>query len=349
MPALAVGRELRRLAPDLEILYIGAGASIEERLAKVEDYRFEAVSISPLRRGVLLPNVMVPFKAVYSVIEAMWLLNRNGAVGVFGSGGFSCWPACAAARQLRLPYFLEDGNAYPGLVTRLLAKKATRIYTAYEETSRHLKIANDKVVLAGIPVSSRIGGGDAVSARRELGLDESRFTILATGGSGGSKTINRAVGEAETRLLDKGFNLIWQTGKQMETLPTISSEQRTRLLVERFLEPPRMALALRACDLAITRCGMMSLAELAVAGKPAILIPFPYSAEGHQEANAKAVSAAGAGEMVLDKDFNADRLMELVEHLSNPDRYEKATTAMKSLAKPDAASKIAENILKCLG
>ena len=349
MPALAVGRELQRLAADLEILYIGAANSIEERMAKGEGYRFAAVKIAPLRRGVIIPNLMMPYKAAYSVIEAMWLLNRNGVVGVFGSGGFSSWPACAAARQLRLPYFLEDGNAYPGLVVRLLAKRARRVYTAYDVTSQHLKLKGDQSIVAGIPVSSRIVGGDTVSARREMGLDESRFTILATGGSGGSKTINRAVEESLKKLLGKGFNVIWQTGKQIETLPAIPPAQQSRMLIERFLEPPRMALALKACDLAITRCGMMSLAELAVAGKPAILIPFPYSAEGHQEANAKAVSAAGGGVMVLDKDFSAERLGELVEELSDPAKSAKMTAAMKALGRPDAATRIAEDILKSLG
>lgn len=349
MPALAVAREIRSQAPSLRLLYIGAPGSIEEKLAKAEKVPFEAVSISPLRRGVIIPNLLVPLQAATSMIRAMWILKKQGAIGVFGSGGFSSWPATAAARQLRLPYFLEDGNAYPGIVTRLLARRASRLFLAYEETAKHLRAKPSQTRLTGVPVSNLVGKENLIEARRELGLDEGRLTILATGGSGGAKTINRAIGEAKEELLRRGYNLIWQTGKQLETLPEVEPEFGKRMIIERFLDPVRMAQAIRACDIAVTRCGMMSLAELAVAGKPAILVPFPHSAEGHQEANACAVEAAGGGRYIRDADFEARSLLEALTEMESSEVLQRMATAQRALAKPNAAKEIAKDILDYLG
>jgi len=346
MPALAVGRELRKFKPDWEFIYIGAYDSIEERLAKGDGYRFLGVNISPLRRGVILPNLRVPYQAIASVVKTMWCLNREGVIGVFGSGGFSSWPACAAARQLHLPYFLEDGNAFPGLVTRLLARKASQIYLAYDETARKLKLDSSRYTLSGIPVSSLVGATSQAVAREALGLETGRFTLLATGGSGGARSINRALSEAWEKLIDSGMNIIWQTGKQIEALPEVPAALRSRMIVERFLDPARMAQALSSSDLALTRCGMMTLAELAVAGRPAILVPFPFSAEGHQEANAKAVSEAGGGVMILDREFNPDRLLEAVTEIRASKLHEAMSAAMLRLSKPGAAGTIAEDIIR---
>lgn len=348
IPALAVGRELNALRPDLELLYIGAPNSLEERLARAEDIAFAAVSISPLRRGVMLPNLNVPVKALLSVAQAGRHLKKHRARFVFGSGGFSSWPACAAARLLRLPYFLEDGNAYPGLVTRLLAPAAARVYLSHNETRRHLRIRPDRALLTGVPVSSRIGADDQKNARRALGLAPDRTTILATGGSGGAQTINRAMNEAQEELLSKGFNIIWQTGKQWDGSMDVPVGLKERLLIERFLDPPRMALGLSAADIAVARCGMMTLAELAALGVPAILVPFPHSAEGHQEANARAIVAAGGGLMILDRDLTGGSLQKAVVEMLAQKRYASLKEGMKSLARPDAARRMAEDILGVL-
>jgi UDP-N-acetylglucosamine--N-acetylmuramyl-(pentapeptide) pyrophosphoryl-undecaprenol N-acetylglucosamine transferase len=346
MPALAVAGELRRQRPQAELIYIGASGSIEERLAKAENIDFYSVPIKPLRRGVIFQNFMVPFLAVWSVAKAAGMLKRNGVKFVFGSGGFSSWPACGAARLTGVRYFLADGNAFPGLVTRLLAGKASRIYIAFEAIRRRLKMPAEKFLLSGYPVSGRLR--EPVSkedARRQLGLNPETPCLLVTGGSGGSKTINNAINSAIPQLLEDGCSVIWQCGKQWGEIPTRESWQG-RVLCERFLEPARMATAITAADVAVTRCGIMTLSELAVAGIPSVLVPFPFSAEGHQEANARAIEEAGGGIVILDRDLTADSLRQGIQQIRNGDRYPAMVKAMKAASRPDAARMMVEDMLR---
>lgn len=347
-PALAVCREIRRLRPDAEILYIGAPGSIEERLSRGDAIPFVPVNISPLRRKVFFANLAVPFRAVMSILKASKAMKRHRTLAVFGSGGYSSWPACASAKRMGIPYFLEDGNAYPGLVTRLLAANATKIYTAYTETAGHLKVGDDRVVIAGVPVSDRFSEAGKEEARRELELDPHRFTILATGGSGGARNINKTIDQVKEKLLGEGFNLIWQTGKQWDTPIAVPSGMEHRLMIDRFYPPAVMALAVSAADVAVTRCGMMSLAEMAVAGKPAILVPFPYSAEGHQEKNAQAVAAAGGGKMILDREFTPETFFRALNEMSQPGVADAMSLAMKKIARPDAARIIAKDLIETI-
>ncbi len=345
MPALAVGRELRKQSPGIKLIYVGNTGSLEERLAMVEGIDFFSVSIKPLRRGVLFPNLAVPFLAGNSIIQARKILRQNNVKMVFGSGGFSSWPACAAARFMRLPYYLTDGNAYPGLVTRLLGRKAAKIYIAFDQTKDYFGSNANNFLLTGFPVSDSIGRLNKHEARIALGLDPDRITLLATGGSGGARTINQAISGAKDALIEQGYNLIWQTGKQWETENATDTNSSRNFLVEKFLEPARMAAAIAAADIAVTRCGIMTLSELAVAGLPALLVPFPYSAEGHQEANAQAVEMAGGGIMIRDKDLTPERLLQTLNETINQGTLARMSANFLKLARPDAARLIAANML----
>jgi len=348
MPALAVGEEILRQAPGTRLIFIGNRNSLEERLAKAASIDFYPVSIKPLRRGVILPNLGVPFKAGLSVLEAFRILKKNNAKMVFGSGGFSAWPACAAARFGRVPYFLCDGNAYPGLVTRLLGRNAARIYATFEITKTCFKKNAGNVILTGFPVSDSLGRLTKKEARISLGLNAESMTILATGGSGGARTINRTLAEIKKTLLDKGYNLIWQTGKLWDSEKEAIAEMSSNSLVEKFLEPARMAAAIRAADLAVTRCGIMTLSEFAVAGLPAILVPFPHSAEGHQEANAVAVQAAGGGVMIKDHELTPKKLLQTIDELFTPLRLNSMAEGIRKFAKPDAANRIVRDMLETI-
>lgn len=345
IPALAVGREFVRQVSDARLIYIGNPGSLEERLAKSHSIEFFPIEVKPLRRGVIFPNLTMPFLAVSSIIKAGRILRSNKVNLVFGSGGFSSWPGCAAARFGGMPYFLTDGNAFPGLVTRLLGRKASRIYIAFSEIKNNFKNPADNFLLTGFPVSEAIGKLTKSEARVKLGIRQDKTTILVTGGSGGARSINKAVSQIKQYLLAKDYNLIWQTGNLWDTDKETVHESLGQMLIAKFFEPSRMAEALSAADLAITRCGIMTLSELAVAGLPAVMIPFPFSAEGHQEANARAIESSGGGVMIRDTELTPEKLFDTIESLLESDRLKSMQEGILRFARPDAASRIVRDML----
>ncbi len=216
IPALSICRKIKEFRPDTEILYIGARGSLEERLATREGYPFRSVWISSLRRGRIVSNLMLPLKMKVSLIQAIVHLSRHRPDMVIGTGGFSAWPACTAARITRRPYVLQEQNAYPGLVTRLLARGARRIYIGYEDVTKKLNVKKDRFLLTGNPIQTETDRISLLEARRILGLEQSNSTLFVTGGSGGAASINRVIDQVKDKLLARGYNLIWQTGKHWE-------------------------------------------------------------------------------------------------------------------------------------
>ncbi|NQT33758.1 undecaprenyldiphospho-muramoylpentapeptide beta-N-acetylglucosaminyltransferase [bacterium] len=346
IPALSICRKIKELKPEVNFLYIGAAGSIEERMAKEEGYKFSRVWISSLERGKIKSNLILPFKVVISICQAIVYLLKHRAKFVLGTGGFSAFPACAAARVTGRPYVLWEPNAYPGLVTRLMARGANRIYISFNEVMKKLPGRAERFMLTGNPVQIVTGETTPDEARSLLGLEPDRSTIFVTGGSGGAKSINTAVDQAKNDLLDMGFNLIWQTGKQWETEPETASKYENRVVMDRFFNRKRMSLAYSAADMAVARCGAMTLSELAAVGLPALLIPFPYSADGHQEANAREVEAAGGCKVLLDEDLSPTSLIEAIKEITRPDKRREMAEAMKEMARTDAAERIALDILE---
>jgi len=345
VPALNICRELKARVPEVEIIYIGARGSLEERLARGEGLPFRRVWTTYLRRGFSPKNVLVPVVAFVSVFQGLWHLVAGRIRLVIATGGYSAWPAVAAAKWAAVPYFLQEQNAYPGLVTKLLARGARRIYLGQVEAGRHLSARPDQMLHTGNPVIVEEVAESRSEARSTLGIDPGRFTVLATGGSGGARSINEAIEAVRGEIIERGYNLIWQVGKQWDAEPVVPEHLIGRMVVARFFDRRRMSLAMSAADLAVARCGAMTLAELALFGLPAILVPYPHATEGHQEANGRAYQSAGAGRMILDRDFNGKMLMETIDNILSKGEIPRMAEAMKGLARPDAARRIVEDIL----
>ena len=253
-----------------------------------------------------------------------------------------------------LPYVLQEQNAAPGLVTKMLAGGAGRVYLGYPEAARYLKVRKGRTIHSGNPTqieaaNFKSSDTQAVTvARAALGLEPAKMTVFVTGGSGGARTLNQAADQIKGELIKRGYNFIWQTGKQWDSQPEATGEFKGRMFMERFLDRETMNRAYLAADVVVARCGAITLAELAIAGRPAVLAPFPYAAGGHQEANARAMEAAGAAVMILDKDLTIEKLLKAIDEISEPQRRRQMAAAMRGLAHPDAADVIAADILKLL-
>lgn len=345
IPALNISNAIKTLKPEIEIIYVGAKGSLEERLAAEAGYPFKRVRTIYLRRRISLKNLLVPFISMFSILHVVRWLVANKIRLVIGTGGYSAFPLTSAARLIGKSYVIQEQNAYPGLVTRLLAGGAKRIYLGYEAAAQHLKAAPERILHTGNPVSFDNGVANQKDARRQFGVDEDRFTVFVTGGSGGAGSINKAVDGARESLINHGYNIIWQVGKQWNGELTVPDEFRNRFVIRRFLDKRSMSLAYSASDLVVARCGAMTLAELAQAGLPAVLIPYPYATGGHQEANGRAVESVGGAVVILDNELKADILTKTINNLMETERFSIMADAMRSLARPDAVTRIAEDIL----
>ncbi|MCF7811755.1 UDP-N-acetylglucosamine--N-acetylmuramyl-(pentapeptide) pyrophosphoryl-undecaprenol N-acetylglucosamine transferase, partial [bacterium] len=308
-------------------------------------YKFCPVWISFLKRDSLIPNLILPLKCIVSLRQAIGYLKKYKIDLVIGTGGFSAWPACTAAKWSGKPYFLQEQNAIPGLVTRLSAKKAARIYIGYKDIINRLKVDKTKFLITGNPVHLRIGSIDKSEARQRLGLNTERQTLMVTGGSAGASSINKVIDKIKEEIIERGLNLIWQTGRNWGGNMEVPDKLKDRLIIQRFFDMESMSLVYDASDLAVTRCGAMTLAELAVAGIPAVLVPYPYAAEGHQEQNARAIEKTGAAMVILDKNLDSKMLMIAIENIMQKDKKTEMSTAMKEIAMEDAVDRIAEDIL----
>ncbi len=296
-PALAVAREA--LADGLSVVAIGAAGGIEERLSSEAGVGFVGVSAGKWHRG--RPDPAQAVRAAAGVFQAVRALKRLRPRVVVGFGGFASFPGAAAALRLGVPLALHEGNAYPSVVNRWLARRAQLVVSAQEEALAHLAGVRRSLV---VPFPVREARYERAAARAALGLPEDAVVTLVMGGSQGSATLNREVPSAFRRLVseaagDAGHHVVHAAGLGREAevdasgLPTYS--------VRGYVDS---AQAWSAADLAITRSGVGTLSEAAFHGVPLVMVPLPGSAEDHQLHNARAVMAAGAGLVVEEKDVS---------------------------------------------
>jgi UDP-N-acetylglucosamine--N-acetylmuramyl-(pentapeptide) pyrophosphoryl-undecaprenol N-acetylglucosamine transferase len=331
MPALAVARELR--ARGHAVRFIGTQRGLEAKLAPAEGFPIEWIEIGGLQRVGFRRMLITLAELPFSVWTASRMLDRDRPAAVFSMGGFVAGPVLLAALWKRVPVVVMEPNAIPGFTHRKLARFVARALVSFPETAKWFPPAVTEVT--GMPVRGEFfaippkpGGG--------------QLTVLITGGSQGSRTLNRAAQESWP-LWEKGaVRLIHQTGSSAYN--QLSAAFRTSGVdgeIAAFL--PDMPAAFASADIVVSRAGMSTVSELAAAGKPSILVPLPTAADQHQLRNAEAMQRIGAARLVLDGDFSGQRLVEEVMRLSrSPDLLNMMGQAARDFAKPDAARRAAE-------
>ncbi len=347
MPALALARTLRERVPGLEPVIVGAERGVEAHVLPARDFAYALLPVQPIHRRQWWRNVAQPL-ALARVVQALRaLFARERPVAAIGTGGYASAPAVWWAAHLGLPTAIQEQNAYPGLATRWLARRVDHVYLGLPEAARHLRPgAHTRVFDTGNPIVP------PDPARRELararfGFDAARQTLVVTGGSQGALAINRAVAEWVRRGGAARLNLLWVTGKgtHAEFAPLHAPPGRH---VVDFLDP--MADGWAVADLAVSRAGMLSVAELCAWGVPSILIPLPTAAADHQTRNAQAMAAAGAAVTLRQADLDADSLGHLVgELMADGLRRDRMAGAARRRGRPDAAAVIASHFLAIPG
>ncbi|HOA29124.1 MAG: undecaprenyldiphospho-muramoylpentapeptide beta-N-acetylglucosaminyltransferase [Candidatus Cloacimonetes bacterium] len=302
IPAIAMANELKAMGH--ECVFIGNKDSMEERLSANNGYEFQCIKVQKLYRKLTPAHLMFPIYLAGSIIRAHQLLRDCD--GVITTGGFVSGPVALAAISRKLPCFLHESNSYPGLTTRYLAKQLTRIYISFEDSRRYLPL--NKLRNFGIPIVRKDPGIDI--SLSDIGLKEGKRTLLITGGSQGSLAINEAVSGILNELLEKDWQVIWQTGSHSyQRFSTLHKDTPGLYL---FDFSPHLASMMLKASLAITRAGALTIAELEAAKLPAILIPLPTAAENHQYYNALAQKNKGIAELIVQKDLSPQNLLQSI-------------------------------------
>jgi len=341
---MAVADELR--ASGAEVSFLGTRERIEAELVPAAGYEIDFVKVRGIDRRNPLRAARAGAEALAAVGAARKVLRRREADVVVGGGGFVAGPAGLAATLTRTPLVLTEADSHLGLANRLLARRARRVCLAFPIAGRE----GDRYLVTGRPVPKAVLEGDRDAARRRFGIAEDARCLLVFGGSQGARSINLAAFEAFAEREGRDFDVIHIAGTR--DFPELEPRLATAAGAERYtLLPyePDLGDALAAADLVLARSGG-SIFEVVAVGRPAILIPFPYATGDHQSANAEWMRSAGAARVISDAELSAERLQaEIGPVLGDVSRLEAMATAAHALAKPDAARRIADEVLEAAG
>ncbi len=343
-PAIAIADEVRRSVPGAKILFVGTKDKIEARVVPGKGYRFETIWISGFRRSLAPGNLVFPFRVVVSVMQAFSIISRFRPHVVVGTGGYVSGPVLFAASRKGIPTLLQEQNSYPGVTTRMLAKRASEVHITFESSRKYIH-RSDSVFVSGNPTRADLEQVDRSEALRYFGfVEDERKTLLVFGGSLGAHTINQAVEHSLDQVMKHNVRLIWQTGREdFESAQRISFKApRGSVWIQPFID--RMEYAYAASDLVVCRAGATTIAELTRLGKAAILVPYPFAAANHQVENARSMADAGAAE-AIDDDAIAERFSSAVLSILDGERLETMRSASRKLGRPYAAKEIAGHIL----
>lgn len=339
-PAIAIGKALKKIQPEVELLYVGAKGKIE--MTKVPEAGFKVVglNIAGFQRSLSLKNLLFPFKLAISLLQAFFIILKFKPDAAIGVGGYASGPTLRIASFLGIPTFLQEANSLPGVTNRLLAKKARKVFVAFDGMDKYF--AAEKIKNFGNPIRDSIKDItlSKQAAVQSFGLDVNRPIVFITGGSLGARAINKAIAARLSLLKEKSIQLIWQVGKIY--LNDYQQFTATDVLVLDFVK--NMDEAYAAADVIVSRAGG-TISELAIVGKPCILLPSPNVAEDHQTVNVMSLVKVNAAILVTDAESEEKLCPEIIRLLDDTILSNELASNIKKMAKPNAANDIAQCIL----
>lgn len=337
-PGVAIAEELRARDPDAAIRFVGTERGIEARVLPELGWDLTKIQVSGLKTVGKLGALRGLFRLPRALWQARRTLKEFEPDAVIGVGGYASGPVVLMAKLRGIPTAICEQNSIPGLTNKLLGRWVRAVFLSFAESKRFFKAK--KIVMSGNPVRRDL-------LQRLLAVTPSApsptVNILVSGGSLGAVAVNELAAKALCQLAKTtSLSIVHQTGeKDLETTKQRYADAGITADCRAFIKD--MASAYQTADLVIGRAGATTVAELAIAGKPAVFIPYPFAADNHQELNAAEMAGAGAALMFRQADLTAEKLADaLAPLLTNPAKRAEMGAAMKSLAKPGAAAAVVD-------
>ena len=344
-PGIALAREVKRRDPEATVTFVGTATGVEAKVVPREGFPLDLIRVAGLKGksiGDLVKGLaLLPLAAV----DAWQVISARRADVVVGVGGFASGPVLALAALRGYPTMLLEQNALPGLTNRLLSRLVRAAAVTFEDALTFFPRVG---VLTGNPVRPEFfAGGKAIDDAHAMPRDAAR--ILIFGGSQGAHGINMAMVEAAPQLAAAGLAITHQTGERdVDRVREGYRRAGVEARVEAFLY--EMDREMTAADIVICRSGATTLSELAAAGRAAILVPLPTSTDDHQRKNAEVVGRSGGAVVIEERDLTGEKLADAVLAIaSNPERRGRMAAAARTLARPDAAARIADKVWELAG
>lgn len=340
-PAIAIAEEMLKQEPNAKIAFVGTKDKIEAQVVPQKGFEFHTIWISGFSRRLRLSNILFPLKVIVSLIQSFFVVKKVQPDVVVGTGGYVCGPILSIATMLGIPTVVHESNSYPGVTTRLLAPRVSKVFITFEVTKQWLSTAATTEVV-GNPTRAELSNVTRKEGCTYFNLDANKKTVFAFGGSLGAASINKAMLGVSEDAIANDYQVILQTGES-DWQSAGAFRKHQNIVVMKYID--RMDYGYAAADVVVSRSGATTLAELTRLGKPAILVPYPFAAAHHQELNAKTMVESGAAIMVKDSEIQKTLLSTIRDLLFDEPKRKTMIERSLNLGKPDAGKEIAEKIL----
>ena len=349
-PAIAIADEIKKRYPDAEILFVGAERGLEKTLVPKRGYEIRLITVEGFDRKNIARNAGVVCKLMKGKREAAGIIRHFEPDFVVGTGGYASAPTVKAAQKLKIPTFVHEQNAYPGVTNKLLEKGVRKVFLGFGRAAEYFK-DQDKLVVTGNPVRDEFRDRDRTEARRALGYGDDSFVVLAFGGSQGAGRINKAMVSVIKEVSGRSdIDIVLGAGSYyyeaiLDSFREEGFDPGDNIRIIEYIDD--MATYLAAADLVVSRSGALTVAETTVSGRPAIFIPSPMVTGNHQYYNALAVAEAGGAILIEEKDLEDDGLIEEILRLKDdPETLKRMAEASLRCGPGRATEMICDTILK---
>jgi len=351
-PLLAVAKKIKEKKPEAEFLFLGPSEKMEKELMAKEGIPLKEIACGKMRRYFSLSNFTDFFKVPIGILQSLWHLLVYMPDAIFSKGGYASLPVVLAGWVYRIPIMIHESDSVPGLSNSILGKFSDAVAVSYPQAEEYFPPS--QVVLTGNPLRGDIAQGNVQKAREKFSLSEFKKVIFVLGGSQGAQVINEKILEILPELLPK-YQIIHQTGEaHIESVKKHAGELGIKTEHDDYYPIANYANEdlkdiLKVADLVISRSGANSISEIAANGKPAIFIPLMGSANNHQKMNAYSLAKVGACMVLEENNLGQNIFLKNINDLmENQELQNKLSEAIKAFYHPDAANRIADEILKII-
>ncbi len=351
-PALAIADKIKDEQKSAEILYIGTKLGPESDIVPKRGYEFKTVEAKFLQRKISFENIKTIFTSFKGVIQSVKIIKNFKPDIVIGTGGYVCGPVVLAAAMMKIPTLIHEQNAFPGITGKLLSRFVDKIAIGFEEARERFKY-KEKIVYVGNPVRKEIVDAKKEKSRASMKIEDNQVFIYSFGGSGGQKSLNDSIIDVIDFYKNRDdVNILHVTGKRLK-------DDFQKCLEEKNIEIPtnvtitdyyhEAPIALSASDLIIGSAGAITIAEITKLGVASILIPKAYTAENHQEYNARALEKNGAAIVITEKELKEDTLLLAIQDLiNNSDKLKDMAVNSKNMGMTNSEEEIFKLIVRML-